>query len=523
MKRRIFICGSIRRKGKFFCSVWQRVSLRNAMCVLVPLCFCCMPLASARKADLFKRFELSTAARFMNSSAFLPEKYAFYTGSGLVFRDFELKAAYKIPETSFSRLPEWDGIAFGAAFSLKELLGAPLVVKGGGLSLGGSFYKLKNPLLSSASNALSVPYVALSGVTASLPSISANRKPLAIGAEFNYRKRAKANALEKIGAATYWGSDKLFAASVLTDFALPGRTAFGVALTAVNAPVQAPRSYSGRKLREYLSFPDGRWSGSAQAAFRSPVFRTKCTAFLFQSLRMPAVPVFASENSLHIGLFDLNVAGFYAVSENTLTASARSLRTLTQIKLNPQFNFPASARGVQFKSGVSLLLEEKKRHPTKRKPQRRAFMLSFSAAAAADWRNYSSSVMCTVGGFYLGDSTEHIFAGIVPPEKLIFENVSYGLRWRFAQKAPPSVSFSSAFEVTPSSAYKEIKTCSKLAASVQVFQQKRSDAADVSLRGAISVNTLGERVRGNAEIDGIFKWKNDKFVLNALLGVKYRF
>ena len=150
-------------------------------------------------------------------------------------------------------------------------------------------------------------------------------------------------------------------------------------------------------------------------------------------------------------------------------------------------------------------------------------MLSFSAAAAADWRNYSSSVMCTVGGFYLGDSTEHIFAGIVPPEKLIFENVSYGLRWRFAQKAPPSVSFSSAFEVTPSSAYKEIKTCSKLAASVQVFQQKRSDAADVSLRGAISVNTLGERVRGNAEIDGIFKWKNDKFVLNALLGVKYRF
>ncbi len=481
-----------------------------------------MSAFGVRKGDVFKRFEFSTAARFMTDSNFLPEKYAFYTGAGFYFRDFELKAAYKIPEVRFSATPAWNNIALGAAFSLKDLLDVPLVVKGGSMSLGGSLHKLKNPTLASASYPLAVPSAAVSGVTASLPSFYGQAKTPAIGAEFLYRNQMKTAVPDKIGAAVFWGTDNVFAASALTEFSARGRAAFGFAFTAANTPVSPPRSYLGRKQRESNPFPDGMWSGSMQAAFRSPVFRTKCTVFLFQSVRVPASPAFASENRLHIGRFNLNVAGFYALSENTLTASGRPLKTLSQIKLNPQFDFPVSGHAARLKTGLNLLLEEKKRRPTKRKSGSREFTLSLSAGTAIEWKDYTSSVSCTAGGFYLGDSAERICAGIIPPEKRVFENVSYGLRWVTVRKVPPHTFLAAAVEVTPPNAQKRMKTRSKLAASVKL-RKKHSNAGEASVRGAISVNTDGERVHGNAEIAGAFKWKKDKIVLNALLGIKYRF
>ena len=80
--------------------------------------------SSSDKVFLPRKISVVSGVRFKSDIG--KKSYSVNAGAQFLFRDFELKAAYKIPETVFSENIDRSETSFGARFSFNKIAKLPI-------------------------------------------------------------------------------------------------------------------------------------------------------------------------------------------------------------------------------------------------------------------------------------------------------------------------------------------------------------------------------------------------------------
>ena len=377
------------------------------------------------------------------SAIFLPRKIAVYSGvkfksdkeqqsysanlgAQFLFRDFELKAAYKIPETLFAENPEKTEAVFGTRFSFNKIAKIPIEIKAGNLTLGGSFRILKNPALSGSTYALSALPCKAKGISVTLPSFSGYRNPYAASMCINISNK---NFLKSFYASCFYNEKDVFAASLSTSFYAGKKNIIGFSGTAARTPLN--RKESLRLDGNLFSSSGRKWNFCAQSSLSSEYCGAKLSVCFFENPKTSWGKTYSFENFIKAGFFLLNASAFYAPDKNTLTASLTKQKTLLQFKLNPQGTFSFAGDKVIVKTGISVLAEEKLKTV-----KRKTFTAKSGAALRVDYSVFSAKLNFKAENIYLSGSLKSFAArGIEADGEKVFGAASYTLSASFLQKA----------------------------------------------------------------------------------------
>ena len=309
---------------------------------------------SALNVMLPKRLDLVVGGKIKTGGKV--EAYSANIGARFLFREAEIKTAYTIPETRFSSRPDYQNPVFGLRLSLKEAAGVPLELKGGNLTLGGSFRRLKNPRLTENAYALGQASYAAAGLEIFLPSFSAAQKPYGVGADVRVKGKS---AFKDFDTALFYGENGVFAASSCLNFRIGGQNSAGFSFTAAQTAKKRSRvvcfgddifDSSGRK-----------WNFCVQSTLQSSFYRASASVCVFEGVKGDWMPAFTFENGVKVRFFTLNTGAFYVPRKDTVSASLVKQRTIAQFKVNPQTSFYFFDDSVRIKTGALLLLEEKRK------------------------------------------------------------------------------------------------------------------------------------------------------------------
>lgn len=275
---------------------------------------------------------------------------------------FALKAAWKVPQTEFSEVPDFylPAWAFSVDFSEfynAERKGLPFSAVFGTVTPSGAVSKLKNPGLSASSaNAVQNSFLDATMLSVPLPGASNCEKPLGLGTSLKFDSKS---FLKKLDVTLYSNEENDFLESVRLQLQSGKKSHFSFSSTSGQFVKSntTTKWFSATKLFPETEF----FATNFQASFINPYFKTKETANLFYNKNILDFPqtTFSSENQLRIKDFLLNFAFFCVSDKELFTASSARQKTLCQIKINPTLTVFPFQNKLKTQFGTICILEQK--------------------------------------------------------------------------------------------------------------------------------------------------------------------
>lgn len=451
-----------------------------------------------------KRIDLVAGGKFKLGGR--DETYSTNFGMRLLFRAVEMKAAYTIPDTRFDSLPKYQNPVFGLRLSLSEALGIPLEIKGGNLTLGGSFQKLKDPRLSENAYALGQPSYSSAGLGIFLPSFYAVQKPYALGAELRVKGK---NVFKDFGAALFYGENDVFAASTRIGIRIGSKNSTGCSFTA--ARTRKKRRAVIRFGDDMFASSDRKWNLCVHPVFQSPFYRAAASVCIFEGLKGGWMPTFAVENAVKIGFFTLNAGAFYSPHKDVITASLAKSRTIAQFKVNPQTAFYFPEASIRIKTGALFLLEER------RKTTRKKILTAKAGIGTGlDFGVNSVRLHFKAENLILSTSFSSLWnRGITVPNEKIFESASYTVGALFFQKSElnPLCAVSCAY--SPKRGTIPERTQYKASASIRIPNAKAyAPAVQLSAGGSVKMRGSAHSA-SSVQVRAALTWKTSSMTVSG--------
>ncbi|MGP1458852.1 MAG: hypothetical protein ACTTKL_06035 [Treponema sp.] len=467
---------------------------------------------AAQSVLLPKRIDIVSGVKFKTDGE--SASYSLNNGARFLFRDIEIRAAHKIPETGFNSRPEYVNPVFGLRFSLKDAAGIPLEIKGGNLDLGGSFKKLKNPLLPQNAYALPLQSYSAKGIGVFLPSFYAAQKPYAVSAEANVKRR---DVFKEFGAAAFYAEHGVFAASTHADFRLGRRNSIGFSFTA--ARTNKKRNAAFRFGEDLFNSSSGKWNFCAQSAFLSSFYRASASVCVFEDVRGGWKPAYSFENSVKTGFFTLNAGVFYAPHKDTVTASLIKQRTSAQFRFNPQWTFYFSDDFIRVKTGALFLLEEKWKTARKK-----TLSAKVGIGTGIDFDKSSVRLNVAAENLTAAGSFRSLWErGVIVSDGKILEGASYAVGASFFQKSGLKTFCAASAHFYPKRGRIPAAALYKLSASV-TLPSLQSYALSVQLSAGCSVKTKtigGAADKTSAHLRAALKWRSGVMNVSCSAGIEY--
>ena len=467
--------------------------------------------SSSGKIFLPRKISVVSGVRFKSDIG--KKSYSANLGAQFLFRDFELKAAYKIPETLFSQNIDRTETSFGARFSFNKIAKLPIELKAGNLSLGGSFQILKNPALSETVYALPIVPCTAGGIAVSLPSFSAAAKPCAASISFNLLNK---NLLKAFSVSCFYNEKDIFAASINASIRAGKSGIIGCSGTAARTPLKKNAVCSGES---FFSSYGRKWNFCAQTSFSSQYCGAKLSVCFFENLKSDFGKTYSFENFIKTGFFLLNTGVFYAPDKNTVTASLAKQKTLVQFKLNPQGTFFFAEDKIRLKTGAAVLLEEKRKTV-----RRKTFTAKLGAGFRLDCSTFTAKLNFKAENFYLADSIKSFAErGIRADNAKIFDSASYTVSASLFQNTGFYPFFAASAVFTPKGKNNLFTAQYKADASIRLSALVHADC-DVKLSGGYSVKVCGgefEKSSINMKITQTFR--TGRIFIGGSLGIVYSY
>ncbi len=306
-----------------------------------------------------KKYTFYVTAIFCAATIFAQAEYSISSVSTTATLPcFTLKTATKAEKTNFSSAPEFCVPVWGICAYAKQGNFSPICIQAGKITPGGAFSKLKSPSLNSSSSALGSGNTEISMLKTYLPSASTSEKPFAVSGIF---KTPKTKFINNFGATFYTTEGNEFLISAVMQIKTSKKTGIGFSATAGNFLIE--NSTSSWFCRTPIFPAERRTAINLQCGFSSPFFKTKETVNIFETASFPNF-TFSTENRIALNGFSfcdfaLNAAFFCASEKVVFTANSSRLKTLCQIKINPQFTFFPPGNRVKIQSGAIFLAEQK--------------------------------------------------------------------------------------------------------------------------------------------------------------------
>ncbi|MDE5899258.1 MAG: hypothetical protein K2H09_08370 [Treponemataceae bacterium] len=466
-----------------------------------------------RAEDLFRRLELTTAARLKCRQADLPSStYGLSASARLLARDVDCKIAWKIPTSAFSAEPDWKTPAAGVALSLKGLCGVPVEIKAGNLNIAGSLSKLKAPALPSSALPFGGRPGTAAGLSMLLPSASHVGNPY--GAALSYQFSSKKSVLRKAGVSAVCDETGRAAGSALLSFAAGRKSTVSVSGTVGRFQIgnEPGNSWFGT-----AGFFPEEWyiCGNFQASAAAPHYRGKLTMNFFAPHGRRAGFTCAAENSLEAGNFSLLLSGFAASADDIFTASGTQLKTTAQLKLNPQYTFfPGAAR---LRTGLALTAEQKTQTDGTQH-------IVGKCAVAAELRTRATSTRLTfsAAGIDSGASLMDIMrAEAAERADGALNGGTYSAAFIFSCAAKCSPYATGSVSFTPPDGASGPASRSAFALTLKLPAVPNQTC---SLKGAVTLVGKDRKLKsGAAECSAVWKLRLPKLYVSASAGLQYAF
>lgn len=265
---------------------------------------------------------------------------------------FTFKVESKTDSTEFSSVPNFSEPAWGFSLHPKGSGYVPANFLFGKISASGSYSKLKSPVIS-ASSALSSGFSKVNMLKINLPSASNFKNPISVGGTFNYYQK---DVLQKLSASFFATEESFFLSSIFCRLKTGKKSNLEFSLTSGKFKIE---NSSNSWFSKTLLFAEQEFYAiNVQCGFFSPIFKTKENVNIYETLRNPAF-TFSTENSFSLNNFFLNASFFCASQKNIFTANSSRLKTLSQIKINPQFTFFPFGDFLKVQTGAIFYAEQK--------------------------------------------------------------------------------------------------------------------------------------------------------------------
>ncbi len=306
-----------------------------------------------------KKYTFYLTAIFCAAAIFAQAEYSISSVSATVTLPcFTLKTATKAEKSDFSSAPEFCVPTWGVSAYAKQGNFSPICIQAGKITTSGAFSNLKSPPLSSSSSALGSGNTEITMLKTNLPGASASEKPFAVSGIF---KTPKTKLINNFGATFYTTEENDFLISTVLQIKTGKKTGIGFSATAGNFLIE--NSSSSWFCRTPIFPAENRSAINLQCGFSSPFFKTRETVNIFETSSFPNF-TFATENRIALTGFSfcdfaLNAAFFCASEKVVFTANSSRLKTLCQIKINPQFTFFPAGNKLKIQSGGIFLAEQK--------------------------------------------------------------------------------------------------------------------------------------------------------------------
>ena len=266
-----------------------------------------------------------------------------------------LKTAWKIPQTEFSKTPDFysPAWAFCADFSDSDI---PFSMIFGTLTPSGAISKLKNPALSASASAIQNSFSDATMLYVPLPGSSSCEKPIGLGTSLKFKSDS---FLQKMNIILYSNEKNDFfeSASIQLKTGKKSHLSFSSTSGQFVKSNRTTKWFSATKLFPETEF----FATNFQAAFISPYFKTRETANIFYEKNFSDFPqaTFSCENQIRIKDFLLNFAFFCTSEKELFTASSTRQKTLSQIKINPMLTIFSFGNRLKTQFGAMCILEQK--------------------------------------------------------------------------------------------------------------------------------------------------------------------
>lgn len=231
----------------------------------------------------------------------------------------------------------------------------PFTTSIGQIYAGGAISKLKSPALTSNPYALGSGVKPVSELEIIFPSASNLKKerPLALGCIFELPSW---HNLQKFNLVSFTDTENHSFSSGLLQIKTGKKSSLAFSCTGGIFEIS---NKSDSWFSETSLFPERKnLALNLQSAWICPFYKTKEIINIFENEKHPNI-TFSSENTIKIYDFTLNLDFFYASNKVLYTAASTRLKTLSQIKINPQFNLYPFGNKTQIQYGLFFLAEEK--------------------------------------------------------------------------------------------------------------------------------------------------------------------
>lgn len=265
---------------------------------------------------------------------------------------FTFKVATKTDSTDFSSVPEFSEPAWAFSLHPKSKSYVPSNIQFGKLSCSGAYSKLKSPVISSSS-ALSSGFSKVNMLKINLPSASNFKNPISVGGIFNYFQK---DILQKVSASFFATEESFFISSIFFKLKTGKKSNLEFSLTGGKFKIENSSNSWFSKTALFLE--ENFYAVNIQGGFYSPFFKTKENVNIYETLKNPAF-TFSTENSFYFNNFVLNASFFCASQKDIFTANSSRLKTLSQIKINPQFSFFPFGNFLKVQTGALFYAEQK--------------------------------------------------------------------------------------------------------------------------------------------------------------------
>lgn len=265
------------------------------------------------------------------------------------FNALNFLAEYKIPSTTFTDTPELLFPNFVLSIPLKKFCNLPITIVGGGLSGSGSIAKLKSPVLSSPSTALSsnlssitiLNYKSSTPQKDFSPSLFLNFYPSFKNREFNF------SLLMQKESFSFSAYSKI---KIYKQINLFLNTTGGF-FTVKNQNSQwfsATKYFTERLI----------WAQNLQLMIDCSAFKSKNILTAYQNPFDYVQFTFLSENLFSIQNCSVILSFFYNPSLECFCINDSPLKNIFQLKINPSFCFYPQKHPCKIKTGISCFIQE---------------------------------------------------------------------------------------------------------------------------------------------------------------------